>query len=132
MSLVNAGKQWSDEEVRRLLSAINKKKSVKQIAADHERTPTAIKAQLKKMAAEYWFHDWRTVDDIMIFTGLTRKEVEAAIKYKYVCDIAAGLREEAQDSTKEIAGLKQEIVTMKEDMKEILRLMNAIYDFETQ
>jgi len=120
-----AGTHWSDEEVRRLLSGIHKKKSVKEIASEHERTPGAIKAQLKKMAADYWFHDWRTVDQIMVYTGLTKREVEGAIKHRHATYPII-------EENNTIVALKQEIATMKEDMKEVLRLMNAIYDFETK
>ncbi len=107
------------------MSGVHRKDSFKVIALNHERTPDAIKAQLKKMAAEYWFHDWRTVEDIVRITGLTKKAVEAAIQYRYKQYPTV-----KQEDT--VAELKAEIVTMKEDMKEILRLMNAIYDFETK
>ena len=128
MSLERAGMAWDEEEIKRLLSGIYRKRSLKELAAEHKRSFTALKAQLKKMAADYWFHDWRTVDQIMVYTGLTKREVEAAIKHKY----ASYSVPQENNVVSEIAELKQEILTMRQDMKEILALMKGIYNFEMQ
>jgi len=125
MSLERAGMAWEEEEVKRLLSEIHRKKSLKEIAAEHKRSTNALKAQLKKMAADYWFHDWRTVDQIMGYTGLTKREVEGAIKQRHATYPVSS-------AASEIAELKQEILSMRQDMKEILALMNGIYNFEMQ
>jgi hypothetical protein len=61
----------------------------------------------------------------MVYTGLTKREVEGAIKHRHATYPII-------EENNTIVALKQEIATMKEDMKEILRLMNAIYDFETK
>jgi hypothetical protein len=125
MSLARARTTWDEEEVKQLLSEVYRQKSFKEIAAEHKRSAGAIKAQLKKMAADYWFHDWRTIEQIITFTGLTKKEVETAIKQRYATYPVPLIGDSG------VAELKQEILTMKQDMKEILTLMNAIYSFET-
>jgi hypothetical protein len=129
MSLANAGKQWTDEEQRQLLSDIYRKKSLKEIAAEHQRTAGAIKAQLKKMAADYWFNDWRPIDEIVRFTGLTVKEVETAIKVRFASNSKSHIGDDVLLNS--AAEMKEEIAGIKEDIKEIKRLINAIYEFET-
>jgi hypothetical protein len=128
MSLERAGMAWDEEELKRLLSGIHRQRSLKEIAAEHKRSITALKAQLKKMAADYWFHDWRTVDQIMTYTGLTKREVEGAIKHRHATYPVS----QDNSAASEIAELKQEILSMRQDMKEILALMNGIYNFEMQ
>ena len=38
----------------------------------------------------------------------------------------------ARDDRSEISELRREIIDLKKDVKEMLRLMNALYDFESQ
>ncbi len=38
----------------------------------------------------------------------------------------------ARDDRSEISELRREIIDLKKDVKEMLRLMNALYDFELQ
>jgi hypothetical protein len=42
------GKKWEDNEVQQLLQSIHKKKSIYEIAKEHERSVGAIYAQRKK------------------------------------------------------------------------------------
>ena len=73
------GKPWTDEEVVQLLASIKKKKSIEDIAAEHQRTVGGINAQRKRLAIDYYFNDDRTIEQIGKFTGLTEEQIKDAI-----------------------------------------------------
>jgi len=72
------GKAWRDEEVQQLLNSIQQKKSIEDIAKEHERTVGGIQSRLRELAAAY-FNDKRPMKDIMRFTGLTEEEIEDTV-----------------------------------------------------
>ena len=74
------GKSWAEEEVVQLLASIKKQKTIADIATEHQRTIGGISAQLKRMAAEYYLNDGRTITEIAKFTGLTEQQINDAIK----------------------------------------------------
>jgi hypothetical protein len=74
------GQKWNDEEVSKLLISIHKKKPIDEIASEHQRTVGGINAERRKLAADYWFNDKRTIEDICKFTGLSTTEVEDIIQ----------------------------------------------------
>jgi len=74
------GKSWAEEEVIQLLASIKKQKTIEDIATEHQRTIGSINAQRKKMAAEYYSNDGRTIEEIGKFTGLTAQQINDAIK----------------------------------------------------
>ena len=72
-------KRWTDEEEIQLLTLIKKKKPIVEIAALHNRTVTAINLKRQSLAAEYYFNEERSNQEIQKLTGLTQAEVEKAI-----------------------------------------------------
>ena len=74
------GKSWMEEEVVQLLASIKKQKMIEDIATEHERTVGGISSQLKRMAAEYYLNDGRTIEEIGKFTGLSTQQINDAIK----------------------------------------------------
>jgi hypothetical protein len=74
------GQPWAEEEVIQLLASIKKQKTIEDIATEHQRTIGSINAQRKKMAAEYYSNDGRTIEEIGKFTGLTAQQINDAIK----------------------------------------------------
>jgi len=74
------GKKWDEDEELRLLTLIQQKKSVDDIAKEHERTPGGITSHLRLLAAEYWFGDKLPIEEIARITGLTHSQIEDAIK----------------------------------------------------
>ena len=73
------GVKWEDEETLKLLSSIQKKKSIKQIAEEHKRTPGSINSYIRKLAVDYHFNDGRSLEEIKRFTGLTEDQINEAI-----------------------------------------------------
>jgi len=74
------GQPWKDEEVMQLLQSIQKKKLIEEIAEEHGRTIGGINSRRRELAADYHFNGNRTIEEIQKFTGLTKEEVEYAIK----------------------------------------------------
>jgi len=73
------GQSWQSDEVLKLLTSIQKKKSDKDIALDHGRTIGGIRSYKRKLAADYWFHGKKTMEEIQKFTGLSQSEIQDAI-----------------------------------------------------
>lgn len=73
------GKAWTDDEVKKLLAAIAKKKPFDEIAKEHERTNGGIVGKLRQLAFEY-HQEGRSMDDIRRFTGLDEETINDAIK----------------------------------------------------
>lgn len=65
-----------------LLNSIRKNKSISEIATEHQRTVGGIQAQIRKLAADYWFNDKRPIEEIIQLTGLNKEEIEEAIQLR--------------------------------------------------
>jgi hypothetical protein len=74
------GQPWNDDEIVKLLRSIQKKKPVEQIAEEHERTVGGIQSRIYTLALDYHFNDKRPMEEIQRFTGLTKEQIEAAIR----------------------------------------------------
>lgn len=74
------GQPWKDEEIEKLLRNIQKKKTMEEIAKEHERTIGGIYSRIREIAADYHFNDNRPIEEIQKYTGITKEEIEDAIK----------------------------------------------------
>ena len=74
------GQKWEEDEELKLLTLVRQKKTVDDIAKEHERTPGAIYKHLRLLAAEYWYGDKLPIKEIARITGLTHSQIEDAIK----------------------------------------------------
>jgi len=76
------GKTWKDEEVKDLLNSIKSKKSIEMIASIHQRTEGGIIGKLKDVAVDYYIYHNKQVDEIEIYTGLSKEVILEAIQKK--------------------------------------------------
>jgi len=74
------GASWVEEEVVKLLKLVQKKKNVTEIAKIHQRTEGGISAKLRSLAVDYYIYDKRNIEQIQLFTGLSKKTILDAIK----------------------------------------------------
>jgi len=74
------GQPWQEDEIVKLLTSIQKKKSVGEIAKEHERTVGSITSYIKKLAIEYYLNDKRPISEIQKFTGLTKEQIEDSVQ----------------------------------------------------
>ena len=75
----NLGKPWADEEVVQLLTEIQKNLTHAEIAEIHKRSIGSILSRIKSIAADYHFNDNRPIEQIMKYTGLSKRAVQEAI-----------------------------------------------------
>ena len=106
------GLLWKGEEVVKLLSEIRNKKTITEIADEHQRTEGSIIAKLKNLAADYYFNDKRPIEEIQKFTGLSEEVILDAIK-----------RREWQEQQKELK--TKSISKQSEKVEEIKKNENA-------
>lgn len=82
------GKPWSTIELEQLLGEIQKKKTLEEIATEHQRTNGGIRSKLRDIAADYYYNDNRPIQEIMKLTGLDIETVTDAIsKRQYQMDM---------------------------------------------
>jgi len=109
------GNKWDDDEVLKLLKSIQQKKTISEIATEHQRTTGAINCERRKLAADYWFNDRRPIEEIIKFTGLTKEEIEDTIK-----------RRTAVKDFKTKENVTEDLVAIPSDMKEVIILLKDI------
>jgi hypothetical protein len=76
------GLAWKDDEVIRMLMAIRKKKTIKEIAETHERTSGGVHSKLKSLAVEYFYNDEKPISEIEKITGLSTQVIQYAVNKK--------------------------------------------------
>ena len=133
-TLARMGKKWDDDEVLKLLTSIQKKKSIADIAAEHERSPGAINSERKKLAADYWFNDKKPVEYISKWTGLSKDEIEEAIERRQLKEQSRTVRIATKQGL--LGAMKVNKMLMQEqehvqsiqptDMKQVVALLKEI------
>lgn len=143
------GQPWKPEEVDKLLTSIREKKSLEDIAKDHQRTEGGINAELRKLAYEYHIKSKKQMEEISVLTGLSEKDIrdtitrrdaiqekKQSLKGEYDTNklipekTPTKIEPTPPDLTKQIAHLTSEMAEMKKDIKELLACMKAAYEFE--
>lgn len=76
---IRMGQPWSEDEDKRLLESIHKKRSIETIASEHQRTKGGIDSRRKFLATEYHYNDNLPIETICMYTGLSKIQVEMAI-----------------------------------------------------
>ncbi len=119
------GQPWKDDEIDKLLVSIQKKKSIEEIAKDHNRTEGGIRSYINKLASDYHFNDKRPIEEIQKITGLTKEEIEDAIKRREY-----SVKKDVDKKTKSIAkpfsdneSTMKEVVSILKDIQEKLNML---------
>ena len=130
---------WSDKELQDIRTEYEiNEMTVSQIADIHHRTPGSISYKLKGLglithnALSRGYLDYKN-------SSLYKQIVEAGkvndSKKKVNKDTKLQVKTggyPVSTANKEINEMRNEIADLKKDVKEMLRLMNALYDFESQ
>ena len=115
------GKKWDIEEVDKLLVSIQNKKSILEIAAEHQRTTGGINSELRKIAANYWFINKKTIEEICEITSLTKEEIELTIKRRTISNKSENRRWRKEKI--EVSLDNKEIVSILKDIQSKLSLL---------
>ena len=116
---------WDKKELHDIQTEYEvKKMTISEIADIHHRTPGCISFKLKNLGLISNNKDSRGYLDYKnskLYKEIvkTSKENDAEKKGK-------------KDAFNEISQMRNEIAELKKDVKQMLRLMNALYDFESQ
>lgn len=125
----NHGKAWHDEEVQNLLKEVHKKLSIDQIAESHQRSRGGIRSKLRSLAADYYFYENRSIEEIMKFTGLAKDDIADAIsKRQYDIDMKGKKQMKAPvqvlakvESPKVELQKEEDILSVLKDIRSLLK-----------
>lgn len=128
------GKAWEESEVHTLLGFIQDNKTHEEIAQAHSRTVGGIRSKLREIAATSYIEHKMPIESIENLTGLTQETIQDSIaKRGYRLEQKINkIANSATQASSIIAELQKDVQSLKKDITEILRLMNALYDFETR
>ena len=125
------GLTWKGEEVVKLLTAVRNKKTIPEIALEHQRTEGSITYKLRDLAGDYYFNDNRPIEEIQKFTGLSKDVILEAIKQqeyrkknKEIKTISVSKQFEKIEETKK--NENAEIMAMLKDINKKLDLLLQI------
>lgn len=74
------GMRWTPTENEKLLRCISCDMDVSEIATWLDRSVEGIRSQIRKLAADFWYVEKKTIDEISILTGLSKDEINIAIQ----------------------------------------------------
>ena len=117
------GKTWKHDETVQILASIQKKKSIEEIAKEHERTVGSINSYIRKLARDYHFNDKRSVEEIQKFTGLTKEQIEETIKKSQACTVIKETRESKISAGESTEPTMSEIVIILKDIQSKLDIL---------
>ena len=127
---------WDENEIQSLKSEYEKEMTISEIADIHHRTPGSISYKLKNMklimhnTQSRGYNEYRTSE---LYKEIVEKgkimDAEKKEKMKVKAEPKAEIK---VFYTSEITELKNEISSLKIDVKEMLRLIHELYDFENQ
>lgn len=112
------GQPWKEDEVVKLLTSIQKKKSIGEIAKEHDRTEGGINSYIRKLAVDYHINDKRPMEEIQRFTGLSKEQIEDAIKKREFKDAVKKSKvDKKKKATEEELPTMLEIVSLLKDIQ---------------
>jgi hypothetical protein len=140
---------WDENEIQSLKSEYEKEMTISEIADIHHRTPGSISYKLKNMkliihnTQSRGYNEYRTselykeiVEKGKIMDAEKKEKMkikDAEKKDKMKVKDESKVKDEIKVFyTSEITELKNEISSLKIDVKEMLRLIHKLYDFENQ
>lgn len=136
--LENMGKSWKQDEIEQLLNEVKEKKTFDEIAIIHKRTPGGISSRLRDLAAKLYLDENKSIQECIEITSLEKQDIIDAVSKRQAYNgrklLKQNTKEEGlsvpQRPVDSVIELRKGLNELKKDVKEILRLMNALYDFE--
>ena len=84
--------RWDNDEINKLLASIKSRKSITDIAIEHQRTEKAIEFKIKKLANKYFLEDFKFIEaTFQDVPEHLKMELKNGIRKKYQENFAAFL-----------------------------------------
>lgn len=124
---------WNDAEVRQLRAEyMNDKMTISEIGDLHQRTPGSISYKLKALGyidVNTSARGYSEYKSSQLYKDIVAKgELNPSPYVKKPTDLNITVK---VDHT-EIASLREDVASLKQDVTEILRILHAIYEVESQ
>jgi len=111
---IRQGKPWIKDEIMQLLHRVAMKKSITEIAAEHQRSTGGITSRLREIAADYHYENKMSMEDIKKFTGLSEEVILDAIsRRKAVAEVKPKPKVKVPEK-EENSELMEILVTLKD------------------
>jgi hypothetical protein len=118
-----AGQPWSEEEVGKLLAAVQTNVPFPEIAAAHQRTIGGVVAHLKKIAYHALKVDNKTMDEAMALTGLKEAQIQKALDVRDPAKKAAKKAERV--SAAPVGSVQSQLAEIKALLVQVLAAVKA-------
>ena len=59
---IRIGLRWDNDEIDKLLASIKSRKSIPDIAMEHQRTEKAIEFKIKELSEKYFLEDYKLIE----------------------------------------------------------------------
>ena len=59
---IRIGLRWNNDEIDKLLASIKSRKSIPDIAMEHQRTEKAIEFKIKELSEKYFLEDYKLIE----------------------------------------------------------------------
>lgn len=122
------GQSWKSEEVVKLLASIQIKKSIEDIAKEHERTVGGIRSYINKLATDYHFNNKMSIEEIQKVTGLSKEEIDDAIKKRECKEAIKKNSSEIKKKTKSVVSKLETTDEYEPTIKEVVSMLKDIQE----
>ena len=133
-NLNRRGKAWTQEEESQLLEEIQKKIPIEMIADFHERTEGGIHSRLRSLAADFYYNNKLSLNEIQLKTSLSLNDISNSIaKREYKLQTKSQKKEKQQtiqipEPIKEEPSDTKEMISLLKDIKGLLeRFLQTIH-----
>ena len=123
---------WDEAEVRQMRTEyLHDKMTISQIADIHQRTPGSISYKLKGLGfiteanTARGYSEYKSSD---LYRAIVEKEKANPNPKPFARGNDLNIKVQVEHT--ELVTLKEEIATLKQDVKEVLRLIHAMYEVE--
>lgn len=122
------GQRWKDEEVIKLLTSIENKKTIEDIAKEHDRTVGGIRSYINKLATDYHFNNKMSIEEIQKVTGLSKEEIDDAVKRREYKQSLKKNSSEIKKKTKPILSKLETTDEYEPTIKEVVSILKDIQE----
>mgnify|MGYP006075591895 CR=1 FL=1 len=127
--LCNIGNKWTQLEEMLLIDELSENISIDEIAKNHGRTVGGIKSRCKDIAYKLYRQN-KPIEEITMTTKLSETDVINHIKARQYKSKMSIDKKTQNHSEIQIDHMKNDINQIKNSLKEIFGMIQAIYEFE--